>query len=233
MADANATPSAVHYGGFWRRLVALIIDYLLVSFVLFAAFALVALVAPSAADLVDLSEFGWLSVERTLETKPSTTTVTDKGTETATEKIIESTVAGRWVYMHRVIETKTVKKSDGDSDSKSFSSTREERTRLDPATRGEMSGVSPLYYFWIPWLIYAVLMEGGTRQATVGKMAIGLKVTTDGGERNSYPRALARNLLKVLSALTLFIGFAMAGWTQRKQALHDKIAECLVVVGKG
>jgi len=109
---------------------------------------------------------------------------------------------------------------------------REGRTRLDPATRGEMSGVSPLYYCWLPWLVYAVLMEGGTHQATLGKMAIGIKVTTDGGAPNSYPRALVRNLLKVLSALTLFIGFAMAGWTQRKQALHDKIAECLVIVGK-
>jgi uncharacterized RDD family membrane protein YckC len=232
MVDANATSSAVHYGGFWRRVVALIIDYLLVSFVLFALFAVAALVAPSAADLVDLSEFGWLNVERTLETKPPTTTVTDKGTETATEKIVESTVAGRWVYVHRVIETETVKKSDNDSSSKPFSSTREERTRLDPATRGEMSGVSPLYYFWLPWLVYAVLMEGGTHQATFGKMAIGIKVTTDGGTPNTYPRALVRNLLKVLSALTLFVGFAMAGWTQRKQALHDKIAECLVIVGK-
>ena len=72
MVDANATSSAVHYGGFWRRVVALIIDYLLVSFVLFALFAVAALVAPSAADLVDLSEFGWLNVERTLETKPPT-----------------------------------------------------------------------------------------------------------------------------------------------------------------
>jgi uncharacterized RDD family membrane protein YckC len=95
-----------------------------------------------------------------------------------------------------------------------------------------MSGVSPLYYFWLPWLVYAVLMEGGTHQATFGKMAIGIKVTTDGGTPNTYPRALVRNLLKVLSALTLFVGFAMAGWTQRKQALHDKIAECLVIVGK-
>jgi uncharacterized RDD family membrane protein YckC len=232
MIDANATSSAVHYGGFWRRLVALVIDYLLVSFVLFAAFALVALIAPSAADLVDLSEFGWLTVERTLETKPPVTTQTDKGAETATEKIVESTVAGRWVYLHRVIETETAKKSDSDSDSKTFSSKREERVRLDPATRGEMSGVSPLYYFWIPWLIFAVLMEGGERQATLGKMAIALKVTTDSGAPNTYPRALARNLLKVLSALTLFVGFAMAGWTQRKQALHDKIAECLVVLGK-
>jgi len=232
MTDAAGASSTMHYAGFWRRFVALIIDYFLVSFALFAAFAVVALFVPSAADLIDLSELGWLTVERTIETKPPTTTETDKETETATEKIVESTVAGRWVYMHRVIETETVKKSDNNSSSKTFSSKREERTRLDPATRGEMSGVSPLYYFWLPWLVYAVLMEGGTHQATVGKMAIGIKVTTNAGAPNSYPRALGRNLLKVLSAITLFMGFAMAGWTQRKQALHDKIAECLVVVGE-
>src|SRR5689334_20464662 len=105
MTDAAGASSTMHYAGFWRRLVALIIDYLLVSFALFAAFAVVALFVPSAADLIDLSELGWLTVERTIETKPPTTTETDKETETATEKIVESTVAGRWVYMHRVIET--------------------------------------------------------------------------------------------------------------------------------
>jgi len=54
-------------------------------------------------------------------------------------------------------------------------------------------------------------------------------VTTAEGGKPSYPRSLTRNLLKVVSVLTLMIGFMLAGWTRRKQALHDMIARCLVV----
>ena len=42
-------------------------------------------------------------------------------------------------------------------------------------------------------------------------------------------QALGRSLAKILSALTLFIGYIMAAFTKRKQALHDKIASTLVV----
>jgi len=81
-------------------------------------------------------------------------------TKTETEKIVQSTVAGRWVYVHRVIETVTEKNS-----------TSTEIIRLDPTTHLEMSGVSVWSYFWIPWLIYAVLMESSALQATLGKRA--------------------------------------------------------------
>jgi len=61
-------------------------------------------------------------------------------------------------------------------------------------------------------------------------MAIGVQVTTTDGQKPSYARSLARNLSKVVSAITLMVGFMMAGWTRRKQALHDMMAKCLVVV---
>ena len=229
MPISESTASTpVHYGGFWRRLVALIIDYLFISAVLFGLFASAALVVPNAADLVDLSTFGWLTVERTLESSPPKTTQTGDETKTVTEKIVESTVAGRWVYLHRVIETETDTKSS--TGGKSHTTKKTEKTRIDPVTRLEVSGTSGLYYFWVPWLIYAVLMQSSSKQATLGKMAIGVQVTTTDGQKPSYARSLARNLSKVVSAITLMVGFMMAGWTRRKQALHDMMAKCLVVV---
>lgn len=225
MSSSVPATAIVQYAGFWRRAVALVVDYLFVSAVLFGAFALVALALPSVADLVDLSEFGILSVERTLETQPAKRTEAGDETKTETESIVETTVAGRWTYLHRVIEIATEKKGSTDKPS-----TSTERIRLDPVTRLEMSGTSAFYYFWIPWLIYAAIMESGARQATLGKMAMGIKVTTEDGEPAFFPRSLARNLLKIVSAITLGIGFAMAGWTRRKQAMHDKITDCLVVV---
>ena len=79
------------------------------------------------------------------------------------------------------------------------------------------------------YYLYYAFMESSANQATVGKIALGLKVTDTDGGRISFGRALGRTFAKILSVLTLFIGFIMAGFTDRKQALHDKIAHTLVV----
>lgn len=78
------------------------------------------------------------------------------------------------------------------------------------------------------WLYWAVL-ESSAWQATVGKKMMGLYVTDLQGRRISLARASGRYFGKTLSALTLLVGFAMAGFTEKKQALHDVIAGCLVV----
>jgi uncharacterized RDD family membrane protein YckC/Tfp pilus assembly major pilin PilA len=83
-------------------------------------------------------------------------------------------------------------------------------------------------YLLTPWLYHA-LMESSPRQATLGKAALGIRVTDLAGERVSFGRATGRFFGKILSALTLSIGFAMAGFTERRQALHDKVADTLVV----
>jgi uncharacterized RDD family membrane protein YckC len=49
------------------------------------------------------------------------------------------------------------------------------------------------------------------------------------GEKIDFLRAFGRNLAKLLSALPLYFGFLMASFTDRKQALHDMMADCLVV----
>jgi uncharacterized RDD family membrane protein YckC len=61
-------------------------------------------------------------------------------------------------------------------------------------------------------------------------MALGIVVTDLEGRRISWGRANARYWSKFISALIFLIGYIMAGFTQKKQALHDMIAGTLVVV---
>lgn len=78
------------------------------------------------------------------------------------------------------------------------------------------------------WLYFA-LMESSELQATLGKMALGVVVTDGQGNRIGFGRATGRYFAKIVSGLILFIGYMMAGWTARKQALHDIMADCLVI----
>jgi uncharacterized RDD family membrane protein YckC len=80
----------------------------------------------------------------------------------------------------------------------------------------------------VAWL-YTSLLLSSPRQATVGKMALGLVVTDESGQRISFARASGRYFAGTLNSLTLGIGYLMVIWTGRKQALHDKIAGTLVV----
>jgi uncharacterized RDD family membrane protein YckC len=79
------------------------------------------------------------------------------------------------------------------------------------------------------WLYFA-MMESSNKMATLGKMAIGIKVTDLNGNRISFGRATGRYFAKILSGMILMIGYIMAGFTEKKQALHDMIASCLVVM---
>ena len=78
------------------------------------------------------------------------------------------------------------------------------------------------------WLYFA-LMESSSKQATLGKMALGIIVTDLNGNPISFGRATGRYFGKILSGIILYIGYLMAGFTEKKQALHDMIAGCLVV----
>ncbi len=78
------------------------------------------------------------------------------------------------------------------------------------------------------WLYFA-LMESSVKQGTLGKMALGIIVTDANGNRISFGRATGRYFAKIISGAILCIGYIMAGFTEKKQALHDMIAGCLVV----
>lgn len=77
-------------------------------------------------------------------------------------------------------------------------------------------------------IAYFVIMESSSRQGTVGKMAVGIKVGKENGERISVVNALGRYFAKILSTLILFIGFIMVGFDSKKQGLHDKLAKTYV-----
>jgi len=79
------------------------------------------------------------------------------------------------------------------------------------------------------WLYYA-LMESSGRQATLGKLALGIVVTDLNGNKITFGRATGRYFGKILSGMIFAIGYIMAGFTERKQALHDIMAGCLVVL---
>lgn len=78
------------------------------------------------------------------------------------------------------------------------------------------------------WLYFA-LFESSELQATPGKLVLGVLVTDEAGNRISFGRASARYFGKIISALILMIGYMMAGFTEKKQALHDIIAATLVI----
>ncbi|GAB3786108.1 RDD family protein [Dyella agri] len=83
----------------------------------------------------------------------------------------------------------------------------------------------------LTWLYFA-FCESSAWQATVGKLALGIRVTNLQGARISFLRATGRFFAKYLSVLTLFIGFVMVAFTRRKQGLHDLIASTLVLNGR-
>lgn len=78
------------------------------------------------------------------------------------------------------------------------------------------------------WLYFA-LMESSSKQATLGKMALGIIVTDMNGNKISFGRATGRYFGKILSGVILYIGYLMVAFTEKKQGLHDMIAGCLVV----
>jgi uncharacterized RDD family membrane protein YckC len=88
--------------------------------------------------------------------------------------------------------------------------------------------VSVLAVIIAGWLYFA-LMESSSKGATLGKLALGLRVTDLAGNRITFGRATGRYFGKIVSGMILMIGYIMAGFTQQKQALHDIMAGCLVV----
>lgn len=78
-------------------------------------------------------------------------------------------------------------------------------------------------------VLYFSLMESSQQQATIGKMAVGIIVIDELGNRISFGKAFGRYLGKMVSALIFCVGFIMAAFTEKKQALHDLMANTFVV----
>ena len=105
-------------------------------------------------------------------------------------------------------------------------------------------------------IVYAAFLHASSWQATIGKKALGMKVVDYSGERIPFGRAVGREIVlflplfilaigvgvgvavpasHIVTFIVLFvvflpvIGVTMVGWTKRKQGLHDRIVETLVV----
>jgi uncharacterized RDD family membrane protein YckC len=91
-------------------------------------------------------------------------------------------------------------------------------------------GTQGRFTLWllVGYFLYCTLLESSPWQATVGKRALGIKVTSRRGERIGYARAAARFGAKLLSVLTMCLGYLLIVVTRRRQALHDLIAGTLV-----
>jgi uncharacterized RDD family membrane protein YckC len=94
-----------------------------------------------------------------------------------------------------------------------------------------LMGMMGLVYLLYPVVsaAYYAGFESSSKQATLGKMAVGIKVVDRDGRRLSLKHALGRWLSAGLNYLTLYIGYLMAAFTDRKRGLHDMVAGTLVV----
>ena len=84
-------------------------------------------------------------------------------------------------------------------------------------------------FSFIAFWMYFAGMESSRYQGTLGKVMLRIKVTDLSGQPISFGRACGRHFSKIISGILLGIGYLMAAFTQKKQALHDMIAGCLVV----
>jgi uncharacterized RDD family membrane protein YckC len=78
--------------------------------------------------------------------------------------------------------------------------------------------------FWL----YSALLDSSKRRATLGKRALGIAVTDQAGDRISFGRALLRSVLLVVG---FPLGCLLVPFTRYKQALHDFLADSVVIPG--
>jgi uncharacterized RDD family membrane protein YckC len=76
---------------------------------------------------------------------------------------------------------------------------------------------------------YFTILESSKSQGSIGKIALGIKVTDMNGDRITFGKAALRTLGRYISAMIMFIGYLLAAFTEKKQTLHDMIASTLVV----
>src|SRR5262245_42149919 len=81
------------------------------------------------------------------------------------------------------------------------------------------------------WFCYKAVFEASPAQATPGKRVLGIYVTDLEGNRITLKASSIRFFVFTVSAVCLFVGHLLALFTSRKQALHDMVADTLVLKG--
>ncbi len=79
---------------------------------------------------------------------------------------------------------------------------------------------------------YFVYFTGGKPQGTPGKRICNLRVICKDGTDVGFVRAFLRFVAYIISCAPFYLGFALAGFTREKTALHDLICGTRVVQGK-
>ena len=78
------------------------------------------------------------------------------------------------------------------------------------------------------WL-YKALFESSKYQGGLGKIAMGIAVTDDNGQRIDFGTASLRHFSSILSALLFCVGYIMMLFSDQNKCLHDKISGTLVI----
>ena len=88
---------------------------------------------------------------------------------------------------------------------------------------------APAILGFVIGLGYYIYFPSSDMMATPGKAVLGLKITDNDGNQITGGTAIVRYLGYIISAIVLYIGFLMVGFSDKKRGLHDMIAGTLVV----
>jgi len=94
------------------------------------------------------------------------------------------------------------------------------------------AGVVAVLMSWLVGFAFRLAYEVyfiGAYGATPGKRVCNMRVVRADGTPVGYPLALGRYFAKILSSITLFIGYILAAFDSEKRALHDRICDTRVI----
>lgn len=100
---------------------------------------------------------------------------------------------------------------------------------LDDQQKRTIVALSGLAIIPLAKMIYSTIMEASSRQASYGKVLMGLKVSDEQGRPITLSRSIVRNMSKLLCVATLGLGYIIGFFDKRQQGLHDRIAGTLVI----
>ena len=102
------------------------------------------------------------------------------------------------------------------------------RSQIDMVFR-IYAGILALVDFWITWIYFAA-MESSSLQGSLGKLAVGIRVCNADLKRITFEQATARYFSKIVSSLTIGVGYLLCAYSSKKQALHDFVAKTVLIV---
>jgi len=91
------------------------------------------------------------------------------------------------------------------------------------------AGILALVDFWITWIYFAV-MESSSLQGSLGKLALGIRVSNMDLKPVTFEQATVRYFSKIISSLTIGVGYLLCAYSSKKQALHDFVGKTVLVV---